>query len=224
MIIYDVEQNSEAWYRCRMGMPTASAFDSIITPTGKPSSQADGYINLILAEEMLDSPIEGISTNPMERGKELEAEAADYYSLLNEVDLKTIGFVSNDAKTMGASPDRLIEGQKGLLQIKCPMQNALKAAAAAHIDFLITQTVDRKYYPQLQGELLVTGCPWVDVLSYYPGMKPVIARVMRDEAYLKTLSDLLKVFNEKLCAKREVLIDLGHLKPKVDPGRNLGAG
>ena len=30
MIVHNVEQNSDAWVKCRLGIPTASAFDRIL--------------------------------------------------------------------------------------------------------------------------------------------------------------------------------------------------
>ena len=34
MIIHEVEQGSGDWLKLRLGIPTASEFDKIITPTG----------------------------------------------------------------------------------------------------------------------------------------------------------------------------------------------
>jgi hypothetical protein len=39
MITHDVTQGSPEWLEARLGIPTASEFDKIITPTGKPSTQ-----------------------------------------------------------------------------------------------------------------------------------------------------------------------------------------
>jgi len=52
----------------------------------------------------------------MLRGKELEAEARDFYALANDVEVKQVGFCLSDG--YGASPDGLV-GEDGLLEIKC---------------------------------------------------------------------------------------------------------
>ena len=41
---------------------------------------------------------------------------------------------------------------------------------------------------------MATGRDWVDFLSYYPGIKPLIIRVNRDEKFLKALRVKLEVF------------------------------
>jgi len=42
VIILDHEQGSPEWLAARLGKPSASMFNKLITQTGKPSSSADG--------------------------------------------------------------------------------------------------------------------------------------------------------------------------------------
>lgn len=191
MLIHNVEQGSPEWFAVRLGIPTASEFSKIITATGKPSAQADDYALTIVAEKMLGREVEKWQGNMWtERGKELEQEAADYYALVSGSLVESIGFVTDDAKTMGCSPDRLV-GEDGLLEIKCP-------AAHTHLKYMLDKKLDAAYMPQLQGQLLVTGRQWVDIISYYPEMKPVIIQVKRDEDYIEKLTALLEGFSKKV--------------------------
>ena len=65
MIRLDVQQGTDAWARARIGIPTASCFDKIITPkTMKPSASAKDYLHLKLAEWLLQAPLDVI----VERG------------------------------------------------------------------------------------------------------------------------------------------------------------
>jgi hypothetical protein len=105
---------------------------------------------------------------------------------------------------MGASPDRLI-GEDGLLEIKCP-------APHTHVKTLLDQNLDRDHYPQIQGQLLVTGKKWVDIISYHPEMPSLILRVERDEAYLSTMRKLLNDFQRDLQTKRGKMVVLGYMK------------
>ncbi len=195
MLQHECEQGSFEWLQARSGIPTASEFDKIITPTGKESTQAEAYAERLLAEYILGHPVETFGGNAWtDRGKELEPDAVKFYELNKDVDTKAIGFCTNDEKTMGASPDRLV-GEDGLLEIKCP-------APQTHVHYLLTEKVDKGYYPQIQGQLLVTGRKWVDWLSYHPEMPPVIIRVERDEEYLATMKALLAKFTEELEKKR----------------------
>src|SRR5579871_3733967 len=103
MIVIDCEQGSDEWHKARLGLPTASEFDKIITPTGKPSTQYDAYANRLLAEIMVGHSVETFEKTPwMERGNALEADAASFYELQREVTLTPVGFVTDDARTMGA--------------------------------------------------------------------------------------------------------------------------
>lgn len=185
MICHDFEQNSPEWYAARIGVLTASCFDKILTAkTGKISAQAGELENRIVAELLTGEPCEGFNGNGhTERGKELEPEAVKFYEFKNDCETKTVGFVTNDEKTLGCSPDRLV-GDEGLLEIKCP-------AAHTHVSSYFSGNLADDHKPQLQGQLLITGRKWVDILSYHPTIPPSIIRVERDEDYIKKLSDAL---------------------------------
>lgn len=205
MIIHDVTQGGDEWKRLRAGLPTASEFDKIVTTTGKPSTQYDAYINKLLAEIITGKPVDTFEGNAhTERGNELEPAAVAFYELQRDVEAVKVGFVTNDEGTYGCSPDRLL-GDDGLLEVKCP-------APHTHVGYLLNPNVDRKYYPQLQGQLLVTGRQWVDIISYHPEIQPVIIRVERDLKFLEELSRLLRDFTAALNERKAKLIDKGYLK------------
>lgn len=209
MLVHNVTQGTPEWLQCRLGIPTASEFDKIITPTGKPSAQADAYMNKLLAEMMVGKPVDTFEGNTWtERGNELEPSAVSFYELQNDVEATAVGFITDDARTMGCSPDRLI-GEHGLLECKCP-------APHTHVEYLLNRKIDQKYYPQLQGQLLVTGRQWVDIISYHPEMAPVVIRVEQDVAFFYTLKVLLAEFTAKLNRKRERLIDMGYLHVEAE--------
>jgi hypothetical protein len=188
MIVHDCEQGSEAWHFARMGIPTASEFFKLLTPTGKPSASAKGIAHRLLAELITGKPITDFDGNAhTERGKELEPDAIAFYEMQNGLDTVRVGFVTDDARTMGCSPDCLV-GDDGLLEIKCP-------APHTHVEYMLNG-LDKGYYPQIQGQLLVTGRKWVDWMSYHPEMEPVIIRVERDEKYLADLSAAITAFTK----------------------------
>jgi hypothetical protein len=199
MKYYDVEQNTEEWYRLRLGIPTASEFDKIITPTGKMSSQANGYANKLLAEIMLNDYLPMVNTPYMERGKILEQEAADEYQLVTGTQIKKGGFCTTDDGKFGCSPDRFVSDE-GLLEIKCP-------AANTHIEYMLEECIDTAYYPQLMGQLYVTGRQWVDVYSYCPGLISACIRVERDPIYMPKLEKALSDFRDLMSRKIEKLQD-----------------
>jgi len=189
MKIYDFEQYSEAWYQIRIGKPTSSGFDNIITPTGKPSTQAKKYMYQLAGEAILGKCEETYQSEAMLRGKELEAEARKYYEFLKNTEVKQIGFCVHDTINCGASPDGLVE--KGGLEIKCPK-------LSTHIEYLINNELPNKYFVQTQGQMFVAGLKWVDFFSYYPGIKPLMIRVEPDKDFQNKLKEELITFCDRL--------------------------
>lgn len=191
---YDVEQGSKEWMVLRAGIPTASRFDEIISPTGKQSAQADAYIAELIAETILGCSLDTISNDWIERGKMLEESAVTFYELQRDLDTEKIGFVTTDDGLIGCSPDRLV-GDRGGLEIKCP-------SPAQHVLYLL-DTFRTKYKPQVQGCLWVCELDWWDMLSYHPEMPPALMRVERDESYIKLMKQYMDEFQEKLAERSE---------------------
>ena len=110
MIVLDCEQGSQAWIDARLGIPTASEFSRIVTPTGRASTAAEGYTAELLAEWALGYPIKEFGGDEWtERGKELEPDARAFYALDTNLDPQTVGFVYRDERKMvGGSPDALV--------------------------------------------------------------------------------------------------------------------
>ena len=190
MICYDVRQGSSEWLQLRAGIPTASCFDQILTPKGKPSTQAERYLHTLLAERIMKRPVTEFVSTWMDRGSQLEAEAVAYYEGLRELDTTKIGFITNDAGTIGASPDRFV-GEDGLLEIKVPKEHT-------HMGYLLTRAVDAAYYPQVQGQLWVSGRKWGEILSYHPELPPALVHVERDEGYIALLAAAVGAFSVAL--------------------------
>jgi len=188
MKIIDCEQGTPEWFQARAGKPTASGFDKILTTKGVPSKQAEKYLYRLAGEAVTGIPEESYQNVAMLRGKEMEAEARKFYEFKNDVEIVQIGFCLSD-DGYGCSPDGLV-GKDGLLEIKCPLMST-------HVGYLLNGTLPTEYFQQTQGQLLVTGRKWLDFLSYYPGIKPLLVRVERDEKFIK----LLKTELEGCCNK-----------------------
>lgn len=187
MKIIPVRQGTEEWLRARAGIPTASEFHRIVTPTGKPSAQARAYGHRLVAERMTGlADTSQIDTAWMQRGSALEAEAVAWYELERGVTTTEVGLVTTDDGRWGCSPDRLV-GERGLLELKCP-------SAAVHIGYLLDGLED-KYRPQVQGQLLVSGRDFVDFVSYCPGLPPYTVRTNPDAEYMTTLAGELNAFS-----------------------------
>jgi len=187
------EQRSPEWYAYRRGMPTASNFGLILTPTGVAARQRDAYLYRLAAERVLNGEIEEQTTSFwMARGAELEAEARAALELIVNAEIRCPGFCCDDACLYGCSPDGIIAESIGV-EIKCPK-------ATTHIQTLISGQVPTEHIPQIQGGMLVTGySEWI-FMSYYPGLKPFVCKVERDELYISKLRDEIARFVEDLYA------------------------
>lgn len=208
MIVHDVLQGTTAWLALRAGIPTASDFDRIVTPKGKPSAQAEKYMFALLAERIMGHPRIQAVSSWQARGSQLEAEAVAYYEGVREQDTSLVGFITNDARTIGASPDRLV-GDDGLLEIKVPAEHT-------HVSYLLTRGVDAEYYPQVQGQLWVTGRAWLDIMSYHPEMPPALIRVERDDSFIRVLSAAVTTFSQELERLATELTEKGWIRAREE--------
>jgi len=189
-------QRTPEWYAARLGVPSASNFEKIITPMGKPSTQIEGYINRLIAEKIMGKPCDADEPNAaMQRGTELEPQAREYYSLIAGP-VEEVGFCLHDEYDFGCSPDGLVGD--GIVEIKCPMP-------WTHVEYLRDGAMPAKYMPQVQGQLLVTGRPWCDFISFHPDMRPLIVRVEADRKYQATLLHLLVKMLHEINSQSEVL-------------------
>lgn len=230
MKYFNVVQNSEEWFKCRIGIPTSSCFSKIITPLGKISEAkgggcyegteikkfsktAESYSHLLLAEQITG---ESLNTFPptywMERGSLLEDDAAKLYQFETGFKLSPGGFVAEDKLRWGASPDRLIlnenEDTIGSIEIKCP-------APWNHVENLLKKEIDKEYIPQVQGQMFCGGFDFVDWMSFHPDMPPSIIRTYRDDVFIKKLEEGLIRFDEMLSFKKDQLIEIGAIKQAV---------
>src|SRR5690606_19252020 len=129
--VLDVMQGTQEWEMARLGIPTASQADRILTPSRlQPAAAAREYLHQLLAEWLIGYPIEwSASSQYMQRGTDLEAEARAAYELEMGVDVQQVGLCVTDDSMIGGSPDGLV-GDVGGVEIKCP-------AIHMHIGYLL---------------------------------------------------------------------------------------
>jgi putative phage-type endonuclease len=191
MIILTDAQGTPEWMAARIGKPTASNFDKIVTMDGKPSKQRQKYMYQLAAERLTGQKEESFQSAAMQRGIEMEEEARSIYEILTGNTVEQVGLCHRDEKCLyGASPDGLV-GEDGLVEIKCP-------TSAVHVSYLLNGELPSDYFHQVQGQLFITGRKWVDFFSYYPGIAPLIVRVEPDAKFAAALEKELNAFCEEL--------------------------
>lgn len=187
MITEDVIQGSDEWKKFRIGIPTASNFSKIITSKGEPSKQAQKYMYQLAGERVSGIREESYQNANMERGIQMEAEAIEFYELVTGSKVLPCGIGFCDEKRLyAASPDGLV-GDDGCVEIKCPIMST-------HVEYLLDNKLPTEYFQQVMEQLLVTGRKWVDFVSYYGGLRPLIIRVERNEVFIESLRSELQKF------------------------------
>ena len=198
MQILEAEQGTQEWLDARLGRPSASQFHKLITSSGKPSTQADSYINTMIAERLMGYSEPVYVTDAMQRGTDLEPEARELYEFISDVKVQEVGFILDNSGEFGCSPDGLI-GEDCGLEVKCP-------APHNHIAWSRKGVCPSKHYAQVQGCMYITERKWWDFMSYHPDMKPFIVRVERDEEFITNLAEQI------LLAVTEIISEVRNLK------------
>lgn len=173
MKVHNVEQRSPEWYALRAGIPTASEFSRLITSDGSPSKQSQAYAMELAAEKFAGRPVDAFTGNAWtERGQELESAAIKLYRFARDVDVEKVGFVTDDAGTMGCSPDGLV-GVDGMVEVKClKADNHIKAI----LYFQKHGRAPTDHVQQTQGQLLICERAWCDLIFYHPELPFLVIR------------------------------------------------
>lgn len=182
MIALELEQYSPGWWAVRLGLPTASRFKDLLTATGAPSKSTQAYAEYLAGCLYAGKDIDEWQGNQYtDRGTELEQEARLAYAMSGG-EVQEIGFCTDADGRYGASPDGLV-GDDGVLEIKCLPRK--------HISMLLYWDKHKKVPPefraQVQGQLLVTGRNWCDLMFYHPDLPQKIIRVEPDQEYQEKL-------------------------------------
>jgi len=195
MIIVNCEQNSEQWFKEKLGKPSASNASKIITNEGKPSKQRIGYLYELAGEILTGKREEGYQNGNMLNGKEREAESRAYIELVQGIEIQQVGVIYKDKhKKFLCSPDGLpkdYEVKKYGLEMKNPLPKT-------QVKYLLDKDLPADYFGQVQMSLYITGFDFWQFLSYVPVMKPLLVRVEPDKAYQKALHAELGLFCDEL--------------------------
>ncbi|XP_049522616.1 uncharacterized protein LOC125945088 [Dermacentor silvarum] len=167
------QADNKQWHAARTGRLTASMFKrycrcvkpegllkTVLYPNGKAMSEAIVY------------------------GRNHEKDAVDSYVQFQQlrgtnVQIQETGLhIHQQYPFLAASPDRivLLDGEEGLLEVKCPFSKKGLAVEEACIDkrfccFLeedneVVLKKDHPYYFQVQGQMAITGHAWCDFVIW----------------------------------------------------------
>lgn len=213
MKIIEVEQGSVEWFECRMGIATASEFDSLVTPKWeiRKGKMVYSYLARKLAEKWRGEPLLGFQSLQMEQGAIREKEARPWYEFQSGRSIRVVGFVTSDDGKVGCSPDGLFEDGSGI-EIKCP-------ECPTHVRYLLDGELPDDYRAQVQGSMFVTGATHWTFLSFCRGFPPFTLTVERDDEAQEAIEKAVRSFNERLDAGCQRLVEINGGPPERRPAR-----
>lgn len=188
-IITDIEQGSEEWKNLKLGRPSASRANEIITSQGKPTAKNTrlNYMYELAAEIITQQRVEGFKSSAMETGNEREDESRTAFELKTGLEIEQVGVVYKDEKKeILCSPDGLINRKEGL-----ELKNVLPKT---QIKRLINNILPTEYIVQVQFSMYITGFKKWHFFSYCPGLRSLHIEAARDEKFIELLDIEIKMF------------------------------
>ena len=213
------DQGTARWRQYRAGYVTGSGFSEVLAKgkAGKESKARQTYRMSLVTERITGLPSPEIYAAALSWGKENEGPAKVAYELYmaeqgQSVFIEPAEFVQHPTiDWVGTSPDGLV-GERGMVEVKCPWNTAnhlmtiIRASAVLANALMVANdepivAVPEEHIPQIQGNLWVLDRDWCDFISYDPRvpkhLQLYVARVYRDEAYIKNLeAEALKFLDE----------------------------
>lgn len=207
--ILEFEQGSDEWLSARLGLPTASVFQTLLSGNkdARGKKTRTDLMYKLAGEILTGEPMEKYSNKAMERGHELEDEARNYYALSTSTEPRRIGFIKDYGT--GCSPDSII-GEDGGLEIKI-------ASPHVQIARLLSGGLPSEHKAQVHGNIWISGRAWWDFVSYCPKLPMLKVRVLRDDAYNRELETGVNSFNDELASLVRKIKNYGKVSEKVSP-------
>lgn len=204
MKIHTMAQRTSEWDAIRSGKITASVAAKMITPGGKPSTQAKPFIGRLLAEQMGLQEPEGIpQTEDVLLGIEQEDESRRWFQVETGLKVEEVGFIGSDDGLSGFSPDGVITDLKKLPGRVIPVE-LKNPKPSTHIGYLLEATLPSIYKAQCHFAMVISEAPYMYFMSYCPGLPALLIKVERDD-YTNKVEIALELFIKDLAKARKLI-------------------
>lgn len=174
-----IAQGTPEWFAQRLGHVTASRMSDVLAK-GKAGEAVtrQKYRMQIIAERISGRVAESFTSAAMEWGTEHEPLARIRYEADTGYFVDEAEFCFHPTiKWLGASPDGVINGVSGLIEIKCPNTQT-------HLGYRLDNKPPAAYINQMQCQMWVTGATYCDFVSYDPRvpehLQLFVSRLQRD--------------------------------------------
>lgn len=202
---YNTQQRTEEWFKARVGKLTGSRFKDVLK--GKRGAYLKARSDLMgqmIVEVLSGKPAESMGNRATEWGTMCEPVALVEYQHRSGKKVEESPFLDHpEIDRVGCSPDGLVVGESGIIEIKCPFNginhlNSAKMMPSEHI-------------PQVQGNMWVTGAQYCDFISFDPRLPEkyqlIVHRIERDHEFIDLLTEesvkFLTEFNKQLVTIKE---------------------
>jgi hypothetical protein len=178
---------TEEWRKARLGRITGS---QVFRALG--GAQAKKTYLYDLVEEVALGYAKDFQTPEMEYGLKMEPIAIAAYELLHSAVSQS--YLVLKEKYLGCTPDGFVEND-GIIEVKCPTR------IANHIKYT-EDGPDKKYYQQMQFNMLICEKKYCDFISYCDKVSPEkrlhVQRIEYDVEFMDDMTEKLNAFVSKL--------------------------
>lgn len=224
--ISNAEQRSPEWHKTRTGRVTASNFGTCAGHSRFSGPEA-------LAHEIAGLKEKTFSDNSrrvMDYGTETEPKAREWYERTRNVKVKEYGLaVPKWNIYIGGSPDGIIEGTDGIIEIKCPekMYGPLKERMTKPppSDPYCHSHIWPTHYDQMQGCMAILNKSYCDYIVFSPpdGLA-YVERIHFNRAYWETqlypkIQEFLEVKLKPLLKQQGIEVQVPSVSQTVERAR-----
>lgn len=189
-------QGSPEWFAQRLGHVTASRMSDVLAK-GKSGEAVtrQKYRMQIIAERVSGQVADSFNNAAMQWGTDHEPLARIRYEADTGYFVDEAEFCFHPTiKWLGASPDGIISGVSGLIEIKCPNTQT-------HLGYRLDNKPPAAYINQMQCQMWVTGATYCDFVSYDPRvpehLQLFVSRLRRDDDLIaKMETEVIKFLGE----------------------------
>jgi len=219
---------TEAWTNIRLGKITASDLGRVVQLSGvlRNGEMPTSYMCEKLYERWTGraKPGKWLSM-AVNNGLLVEQKAALFAEMEYGLQIQHVGFVEDDAKRCGSSPDGLI-GWDGILSDKpteafklSGRETGMEIKCVALDKWILESELPSDHLVQVQASMYFSGCYEWHFLSYplacyLDGFPPLHLVIERDEKFCANLAESLDLFLQRYDEAFEILCEKNGGPPK----------
>ena len=193
----NISQGTPEWFAMRNGKVSASRINDMIAKTKSGwSTSRENYMYELAIERLTGQKTETFTSEHMRWGTENEPLARSAYQVKKNIFVTEVAWVNHfSVKNAGCSPDGLIDDDRGIIEIKCPLTKT-------HIKWMIDGVPPKEHTNQMMWQMAVTGRHYCDFVSFDPrlpeDLQLFVVRLERDDKYIEMLTDEVAKFEEEV--------------------------